>query len=193
MIRWSRIGGPGGRVRGSPYAELITESQPLSTEATEEPFNREGGTARTALLFGLGGMAGVSLACGVLLWVPRHALAEGPPPTVTIAYAPEADLERIDVGLIGEARATIDVAAYVLTDRPVAEALERAAERGVSVRVVVDSGAPDLDAGELLERLAATKGVEVRIKPAGDLMHLKAYAIDGQTVRLGSANFSRSG
>ena len=24
-------------------------------------------------------------------------------------------------------------------------------------------------------------------------MHLKAYAIDGQTVRLGSANFSRSG
>jgi phosphatidylserine/phosphatidylglycerophosphate/cardiolipin synthase-like enzyme len=33
----------------------------------------------------------------------------------------------------------------------------------------------------------------VRIKRGGPFMHLKAYAIDGQLLRTGSANFSTSG
>lgn len=33
----------------------------------------------------------------------------------------------------------------------------------------------------------------VRIKRGGPFMHLKAYAIDGETLRTGSANFSTSG
>lgn len=33
----------------------------------------------------------------------------------------------------------------------------------------------------------------VRIKRSGAFMHLKAYAIDGELVRTGSANFSSSG
>jgi phosphatidylserine/phosphatidylglycerophosphate/cardiolipin synthase-like enzyme len=31
----------------------------------------------------------------------------------------------------------------------------------------------------------------VRIKPSGYLMHLKAYAIDGELLRTGSANLQR--
>ncbi len=123
----------------------------------------------------------------------RPAGQASTPPPLTIAYAPEDDLERLDVGLIDEARDAIDVAAYVLTDRAVAAAIERAGRRGVGVRIVLDSGAPDLDAGELIGDLAATPNIEVRIKPKGEIMHLKAYAVDGKTVRLGSANFSRSG
>ena len=33
----------------------------------------------------------------------------------------------------------------------------------------------------------------MRIKRSGPLMHLKAYSIDGETLRTGSANFSASG
>ena len=36
-------------------------------------------------------------------------------------------------------------------------------------------------------------GVEVRIKGARDLMHLKSYAIDGRLLRTGSANWSPTG
>lgn len=44
----------------------------------------------------------------------------------------------------------------------------------------------------LISRLAATPNVEVRIKRSRVLMHLKSYAVDGQTLRSGSANFSAS-
>lgn len=53
----------------------------------------------------------------------------------SIAYAPEANLERLDVALIDTARSSIDMAAYVLTDVAVIDALTRAAKRGVRVRV----------------------------------------------------------
>lgn len=36
-------------------------------------------------------------------------------------------------------------------------------------------------------------GVEVRVKGARDLMHLKSYLIDGQLLRTGSANWSPTG
>jgi phosphatidylserine/phosphatidylglycerophosphate/cardiolipin synthase-like enzyme len=44
----------------------------------------------------------------------------------------------------------------------------------------------------VIARLAATPNVEVRIKHSRVLMHLKSYAVDGQTLRSGSANFSAS-
>jgi len=45
-----------------------------------------------------------------------------------IHYTPAENLEHIDVGLIDGARHEIDVAAYVLTDWPVMQALTRAAD-----------------------------------------------------------------
>ena len=36
-------------------------------------------------------------------------------------------------------------------------------------------------------------GVEVRVKGARDLMHLKSYAVDGHLLRTGSANWSPTG
>jgi radical SAM superfamily enzyme YgiQ (UPF0313 family) len=42
-----------------------------------------------------------------------------------VHYAPNEDLESIDVALIGEAEKQIDIAAYVLTDKAVIEALRR--------------------------------------------------------------------
>jgi phosphatidylserine/phosphatidylglycerophosphate/cardiolipin synthase-like enzyme len=48
-------------------------------------------------------------------------------------------LERIDVALIGEAAKQIDMAAYVLTDSAVIEALRDASARGVKVRIWRDA------------------------------------------------------
>ena len=62
-----------------------------------------------------------------------------PVPGPTVHYAPAENLEHIDVELIDTARHEIEFAAYVLTDWPVMQALTRAADRGVRVRIYLDS------------------------------------------------------
>ncbi len=113
----------------------------------------------------------------------------------SIHYAPAENLERIDVALIDEAKVSIDMAAYVLTDWPVMEALNRAAARGVQIRLYLDSGrigerVPSAPFAALIENPA----IAIGLKRAGaPLMHLKAYQIDGRLLRTGAANFSASG
>lgn len=111
---------------------------------------------------------------------------------VQIFYGPGDGFESVDARLINGARHSIDMAAYVLTDRALVAALGRAAMRGVRVRVYLD--------GEEMGRNAPVLGVAeapnlaVRIKARKrDLMHLKSYQVDGRTLRTGSANFSVSG
>jgi phosphatidylserine/phosphatidylglycerophosphate/cardiolipin synthase-like enzyme len=112
-----------------------------------------------------------------------------------IYYAPGENLEHIDVALIGTAQREIDFAAYVLTDWPVIQALTRAAARGVKVRIYLDEGQyAGREPAKVFNDLAATPGVEIRIKRKGSaLMHLKSYQIDGRLLRTGAANFSASG
>jgi phosphatidylserine/phosphatidylglycerophosphate/cardiolipin synthase-like enzyme len=52
-----------------------------------------------------------------------------------VHYSPGQDLESMDVALIGKATKQVDMAAYVLTDNAVIEALRKATERGVKVRI----------------------------------------------------------
>jgi hypothetical protein len=51
------------------------------------------------------------------LWLAR---ADSPP---IVHYAPVENLEHVDVALLDKAERKIDIAAYVLTDRPVISAL----------------------------------------------------------------------
>jgi phosphatidylserine/phosphatidylglycerophosphate/cardiolipin synthase-like enzyme len=65
-----------------------------------------------------------------------------------IHYGPGEDLERIDVALLREAAKQIDMAAYVLTDSAVVEALREASARGEQVRIWREARA-----GSLVRRL----------------------------------------
>ncbi len=56
-----------------------------------------------------------------------------------IHYAPDENLEHVDIGLIDSAKLEIDMAAYVLTDWAVIQALASAAARGVKVRIYLDA------------------------------------------------------
>jgi phosphatidylserine/phosphatidylglycerophosphate/cardiolipin synthase-like enzyme len=115
-----------------------------------------------------------------------------------IHFAPFENLERIDVALIRQARSTIDLAAYTLTDVAVIEALSERARSGVALRILLYAGQiydrPGSRPTKALQGLQATPGVEIRVKPEDEpLMHLKAYHVDGRWLRTGSANFSASG
>jgi len=115
-------------------------------------------------------------------------------PAPVIHYAPGENLEHV-VALIDGAQHVIDMAAYVLTDWPVMQALTRAADRGVAIRIYLDATQlAEREPAKVFNDLAETPGVEIRIKhKARDPMHLKSYQIDGKLLRIGAANFSASG
>jgi phosphatidylserine/phosphatidylglycerophosphate/cardiolipin synthase-like enzyme len=116
-------------------------------------------------------------------------------PAPIFHYAPIENLEHVDVALIDRAEHEIDMAAYVLTDWPILQALTRAADRGVKVRIYLDGAQlAEREPAKVFNDLAETPGVEIRIKRKNsDLMHLKSYQIDGRLLRTGAANFSASG
>lgn len=104
-----------------------------------------------------------------------------------VHFSPEEKLDAIDATLIASATSSIDFASYSLTDPIVLDALLDADRRGVAIRIVLDPRERHdfRSLGDLSDK--------VRIKRSGPFMHLKAYAIDGELVRTGSANFSSSG
>src|SRR5262245_32061709 len=116
-------------------------------------------------------------------------------PAPTIHYAPAENLEHIDVELIDSAQHEIDFAAYVLTDWPVIQALIRAADRGVKLRIYLDGGRlGETTQSKAFRELAETPDVEIRFKVENRaFMHLKTYQIDGHVLRTGAANFSALG
>jgi phosphatidylserine/phosphatidylglycerophosphate/cardiolipin synthase-like enzyme len=104
-----------------------------------------------------------------------------------VHFSPEERLDVLAAALISSARQSIDLASYALTDPIVINALNDAERRGVAIRIVLDPRERHDFAklGDLSDN--------VRIKRGGPYMHLKAYAIDGEVLRTGSANFSTSG
>jgi phosphatidylserine/phosphatidylglycerophosphate/cardiolipin synthase-like enzyme len=138
--------------------------------------------------------ASVALLALGAAWAEKGSQAESP--QAQIHYAPRENLEGVDVGEIGRATLSIDMAAYVLSDERIAEALIGAAERGVVIRLYLDRSQfaeHGPTRGGLIEALLAHPNVAARVKGEGVLMHLKAYAVDGELLRTGSGNFSRSG
>ena len=137
------------------------------------------------------GCRGARIAACLLLVSLAPGVAE---PAPIIHYAPTENLEHIDVALIDRAEHEIDMAAYVLTDWPVMQALTRAADRGVKVRIYLDGAQlAEREPAKVFLDLAETPGVEIRIKnKTSDPMHLKSYQIDGRLLRTGAANFSAS-
>lgn len=112
-------------------------------------------------------------------------------------YAPEENLESIDVENLRQAHSSVEMFAYSLTDQEVIAALKYAATHGTIECLYLDNEQtanelrrPDLRTA-LLD-LAATPNVTVRVKRSRVLQHTKAYVIDTWLLREGSANFSPS-
>jgi len=99
-------------------------------------------------------------------------------PAPAIHYAPAENLEHIDVALIDRAGHEIDMAAYVLTNWPVMQALLRAADRGVQIRIYLDGPQfAEREPAKAFRDLAETPGVEIRIKQdTGAPMHYSTYS-----------------
>ena len=117
--------------------------------------------------------------------------------------SPGENLEQIDLDRLEHAQRTLDIAMYAFTDRRLADELLSLARRGVRIRIYRDGeqfeneqkNAEKYNDESVMDALHGQSGIEVRVKPASrrDLMHLKAYAMDGKLLRDGSANWSLAG
>ncbi len=99
---------------------------------------------------------------------------------VRVAYGPAPGFETLDPDLIGKARKNIDMAAYVLSDQRVIEALSAAASRGGRIRLYFDPEQYRRVGGmnDNVQSLVNQPNVEAKIKAEqNDMMHLKAYAV----------------
>lgn len=126
---------------------------------------------------------------------PAGALLSPLPARSGIYFAPATNLEQIDIPLIASARRSLDIAMYTFTDTRIAEALVRAGERGVVVRLYRDREqfeAEQRRGDRVMMALRRAPNVHVQVKGDSDLMHDKAFAVDGHTLRHGSGNWSLS-
>lgn len=109
-------------------------------------------------------------------------------------YSPQENLETIDIRVLESARRTIDIAMYAFTDRALGDLLLKEAAKGVRIRIYRDK-TQVRDRGDQTHRFLGQKNITFRIKGNGprNIMHLKAYAVDGTILRTGSANWSPPG
>ncbi len=90
---------------------------------------------------------------------------------------------------IDEARISVDVASYSLSLVSIRDALLNAHERGVNVRLVMESDNMDRDVPQYL----MDKGIQIVGDQREGLMHNKFVVIDRSEVWLGSMNFTAAG
>lgn len=118
-------------------------------------------------------------------------------------FSPWENLEQLDISELRKARQRVDVAMYSFTDRRLAEVINELATRQVEIRVYRDQeqfqdeerAAIRFGERSTTQLFRGRPTIRVRVKQGSvrDLMHEKAFCIDGRMLREGSANWSRSG
>ena len=130
-------------------------------------------------------LAAVSVATPAM---PAASITTGA--VIATCFAPEENCNAFAVDAVNGAKRETLVSAYSpTTGSGIPEALARAAQRGVDVRVIADRTTPcDRNAGV---DLIVWAGASVWIDGGVRIAHAKAMVIDGKVTLLGSMNWSK--
>ncbi len=111
-------------------------------------------------------------------------------PEINPVFSPEDGSEIIN--LIKNAEESIEIEMYVFTSRDVVDELEKAKNRGVKIRLIIERSTISGSNKQIFEELQA-KGFNVRYaSKTYKLTHSKFMIIDNKSVLVGSHNFSNS-
>ncbi|MFZ1891977.1 MAG: phospholipase D-like domain-containing protein [Formosimonas sp.] len=114
-------------------------------------------------------------------------------PVIQAMFSPEDDVQSEIVHVLGRAKKTIHVQAYLLTNNVITNALIAAHQRGVKVRVLLDNQLAFTAAGSDVGALQAS-GIVVKLETAYDNAHNKVMLIDvgepSSVLITGSYNFT---
>ncbi|GIW80610.1 MAG: hypothetical protein KatS3mg105_2417 [Gemmatales bacterium] len=132
----------------------------------------------------------------LLDWVESVIKALQPkqsPPSPTIhdaCFIPEDDGPCRIVGLLDRTRRCAEICVFTITDDRIANAILRASDRGIGVRIITDND-KSADEGSDIERLRAA-GIDIRMDRTGNHMHHKFAIFDEEILLTGSYNWTRS-
>ena len=107
---------------------------------------------------------------------------------VEYCFSPRGNCAAVLIKWIDQASKSVHVLVYVFTLDNVRDALIRAKNRGVDVKVVIDSQQSGLQGGEYTNLKNA--GVDVRLHQSGGTMYDRVVIIDGLIVITGSFDWT---
>jgi phosphatidylserine/phosphatidylglycerophosphate/cardiolipin synthase-like enzyme len=114
--------------------------------------------------------------------------------TMEVAFSPDEGSEHLVVKVIDSARHDIRMLTYSFTSAPVTRALLRAKKRGVDVKLVADERNNEAQdrSGKARAALSALANASIDVRTIGvyPIHHDKVVIADGETVELGSFNYS---
>ena len=106
----------------------------------------------------------------------------------SVCFTPNKKCQLQIIGEINKANDSIFVQAYSFTDRDIAEALVRAAKRGIKVQVLLDKS--NRNDKRSAKDLIIQNNLPLRFDSPAGIAHSKTIIIDNQIVISGSYNFS---
>ena len=109
---------------------------------------------------------------------------------IEIGFSPDQQATDRIVRFLGEAKKRVRVAAYSFTSVPIAKAILNAQKRGVDVKVVLDKS--QKTARYSSATFLKNEEVPTRIDYRYAIMHNKYIIVDGESVELGSFNFTKA-
>lgn len=106
-----------------------------------------------------------------------------------VAFSPRMGARQLIITTIDNAKQSIYVAAYSFTSTAIVDALEKAQQRGVDVKIVLDQKRT-LERGSVYNSLK-NKKIPFRVNNNYPIMHNKFMIIDAETIQVGSFNYTK--
>ena len=127
---------------------------------------------------------------------PQVMLVESVPVETPLGFDDVPDTHEVWLEMLSSAQTSIDLSQFYISNRagsrmePVLAAIEGAAARGVTVRVLVDSVFAEKypDSLSRLSKVATVRRWDVS-QSLGGVQHAKYFVVDGRDAYVGSANF----
>ena len=107
-----------------------------------------------------------------------------------VYFSPNGGCQDNVLSAISKAHKSIDIAMYALTSREIAQAIVKAKEQGITVRIILDRA--QIKDHFSKSRFLISKDLDVKFHIGPGLMHDKFAVIDDRIVLTGSFNWTAS-
>ena len=135
-------------------------------------------------------MKRIFLLIFMLLFIGIAVVSAEDLPRIKVLFSPRDNCAREIISEIDNAKSRVWTAMYFFTSRPLAQALVRAKERGLDVRVCTDVEQPAYEYSKI--KFLENKGISIRLVGAAGIMHNKFCLIDNHIIITGSYNWTIS-
>lgn len=140
----------------------------------------------------------------LLFWVSTFVVLQAQSSLYMLPYEQNEALKSL-ISSINAAKSNINIAIYSFTHKGIAKALKDAASRGVKIQIIYDYSSNSDGKRSTIGYLSKYNGIKTCLLQGREapkfgrgsgsyhgIMHQKLAIIDGQTIFLGSANWSKN-